>query len=420
MRAGLEFNPGVEKAAASARSREQGSLSRENVGWRTGGLVTVLGLVLGVACLPKPDVRNPTAGGVGPGSNGGAVGTGTGGGASAGSTGSGGALDSAVIGPAGGSVSTVDGASVVIPPGALSTAITVSITLESSAAVPVGVTPVGGIYQMGPEGTVFAQPITVTLPYDPTQLPAGATTQDLAVVSWPDGATDFSTFGTKAVDATHLEAQTNHFTSFTVTTISKITPGVACVADGVNIHCTSTQVCCPATADLVAGCEALNNAGNCGGCSATCTDEESCIQSPSPHCSATCTILRQELLSTEPGVRGEQRLRLDVVQVRPDRVRKQLLYTPLYLHQRRLQLPREQSGVRPNLLRGESNLRQRGLPDLPLGPHLSACHRHGRLLPPGSTLREQPERQRTTCGCDPGYMFCPSSTPPGCWTNSCP
>lgn len=79
----------------------------------------------------------------------------------------------AVIGAAGGTVSSVDGnASVVIPAGALSQATPISI-------VPAVGTPAnafmlaGTAYDFLPSGTQFAQPATITLKYGATAIPAG-------------------------------------------------------------------------------------------------------------------------------------------------------------------------------------------------------------------------------------------------------
>ena len=72
------------------------------------------------------------------------------------------------VGPAGGTVSDATGASVIIPPGALSS--DVKVTVEGfpqmeSAPYPAGPVPVfwGGA-QFGPAGTQFAQPVSISLP----------------------------------------------------------------------------------------------------------------------------------------------------------------------------------------------------------------------------------------------------------------
>jgi len=80
-----------------------------------------------------------------------------------------------VIGPAGGTVTGPSGASVVIPPGALVTNTTITITQTSAGAPPLpgGFTVSGQMFAFTPHGTMFAVPVTMTLPFDPALVPAG-------------------------------------------------------------------------------------------------------------------------------------------------------------------------------------------------------------------------------------------------------
>jgi len=72
---------------------------------------------------------------------------------------------SASIGAKGGTVTTSDGASVVIPAGALSTTITVGIAQTSAPmALPSGFTAASAPYEFTPEGQTFAEAITITIP----------------------------------------------------------------------------------------------------------------------------------------------------------------------------------------------------------------------------------------------------------------
>lgn len=81
------------------------------------------------------------------------------------------------IGPAGGTVSGPNGSSVVIPAGALSQNVDIAIAQSAAGAPPLppGVTPVGDVYAFTPHGTAFAQPATLTVPFNPSQVPSGAT-----------------------------------------------------------------------------------------------------------------------------------------------------------------------------------------------------------------------------------------------------
>ncbi|MHC4716131.1 MAG: choice-of-anchor D domain-containing protein, partial [Planctomycetota bacterium] len=69
-----------------------------------------------------------------------------------------------VIGPEGGTVTGPDGVLLQIPAGALD--LEVEIWVEKVSGAPDGFRPVGDIYEFGPSGTVFAVPVTVSLPYD--------------------------------------------------------------------------------------------------------------------------------------------------------------------------------------------------------------------------------------------------------------
>jgi alpha-tubulin suppressor-like RCC1 family protein len=83
----------------------------------------------------------------------------------------------AMIGPAGGTVVGPAGAQVVVPPGALTSNTPIAITQSSAgaAALPGGFTGYGAAFAFTPHGTVFAVPVTVTVPFDPALVPAGRT-----------------------------------------------------------------------------------------------------------------------------------------------------------------------------------------------------------------------------------------------------
>lgn len=101
----------------------------------------------------------------------------SGGGGGGGGSGGGGVQGSGTVGPTGGTVTGPNGASVVIPPGALATEITITIeqTTGGAPALPAGTTTYGAMYAFMPHGTSFALPVTLTVPFDPAQLPTGVT-----------------------------------------------------------------------------------------------------------------------------------------------------------------------------------------------------------------------------------------------------
>jgi hypothetical protein len=82
-------------------------------------------------------------------------------------------VDGTPIGPAGGTVTSADGRlSLVIPAGALSAEI--NITVEPAAAPPTDIGMVAGrSYDLGPTGTLFAQPAALSLSFADATLPTG-------------------------------------------------------------------------------------------------------------------------------------------------------------------------------------------------------------------------------------------------------
>jgi len=81
------------------------------------------------------------------------------------------------IGSAGGMVTEPSGAKAVIPAGALTSNTAIAVTQTSAGAppLPAGVTAFGPIYAFTPHGTTFAAPVTITVPFDPGQVPGGTT-----------------------------------------------------------------------------------------------------------------------------------------------------------------------------------------------------------------------------------------------------
>ena len=79
------------------------------------------------------------------------------------------------IGAAGGTVQGPNGAKVVIPPGALTTNVEIKVEMVSTGvpALPAGLTAAGQVFAFTPHGTSFAVPVTMTLPFDATSVPAG-------------------------------------------------------------------------------------------------------------------------------------------------------------------------------------------------------------------------------------------------------
>lgn len=140
------------------------------------GAIVALRLVLVIAALaPALGLLAGCSGGGGDGGRGGA----SGGGGPVAGTGLG------EVGPAGGVVSLASGpaagALVAIPAGAL--AAPLSIQLDAAADITsAGAVPVGPAVRFAPEGTAFAVPATVTVPFVTARLPAGMGAGDIVVL----------------------------------------------------------------------------------------------------------------------------------------------------------------------------------------------------------------------------------------------
>ncbi len=137
--------------------------------------------------------------------------------------------DSQVIGVAGGTVSGTDGTTVTIPAGALTSDVTITLTPMPSLAAPANVRWAGLPYSLGPNGTQFAEAVTVTLPFSPNQLAPGSTSNQVAVYTAPEGSTSFTSLGGTVVDSTNVQVQTTHFSFFAP---GAPTERAACTADG--------------------------------------------------------------------------------------------------------------------------------------------------------------------------------------------
>lgn len=116
------------------------------------------------------------------------------------------------MGVEGGTVTSAGSAvSLTVPPGALTTATEVSISPPATQP-PLGAMP-GSAFDLGPSGTTFALPVTLTVKYDPLLVPPdwAQTSLTLAVA---DNATwvDLSTSVDTAIHS--LTAQLSHFSTY--------------------------------------------------------------------------------------------------------------------------------------------------------------------------------------------------------------
>jgi hypothetical protein len=123
-----------------------------------------------------------------------------------------------VVGPKGADVTTPDGVTVHIPPGALSadTPITV-VRAPNAPALPSATPAAGPTFLFGPEGTFFAIGVVITLPVDPSLLPTGITVHDVRAMTSPRDMPTYTPVDARPLDATHVQLATRHFSYFTAT-----------------------------------------------------------------------------------------------------------------------------------------------------------------------------------------------------------
>jgi hypothetical protein len=122
-------------------------------------------------------------------------------------------VKTATIGPAGGTIPisasddlALAGTSITIPPNALAVSTTISIGLSALGVTPAGKTAVSRVVDFEPSGTVFASPVTVTIPVTVgSGTPAAsvfieavesdATTREIPVQSLANGLATFQVSG---------------------------------------------------------------------------------------------------------------------------------------------------------------------------------------------------------------------------------
>lgn len=195
---------------------------------------------------------------------------------------------SASIGTAGGTVASTDGTlQVVIPAGALPSDLTVTVTPTTSP----GGAAVGTVYEIGPTGTKFAMPVTLTLAYDPTKL-GGADPSMLRVATYASGSWQMLPGAKVDTTAMTVSGTTTHLSPYALVTAAS---GAVCAAISGGSHCDAssgpngsgaTVSCTPSTcADATNACAGYPGAKMMGcteganGFTATC-----CFDPGAPIC----------------------------------------------------------------------------------------------------------------------------------------
>jgi hypothetical protein len=90
-----------------------------------------------------------------------------------------------VVGAGGGIVTTSDGTTLLIPPMALTTDVTITIGLDPTPPLITQARAVTSGHVFGPQGQTFLLPVCITLSFEPEQLPAGTTEANVVLYETP-------------------------------------------------------------------------------------------------------------------------------------------------------------------------------------------------------------------------------------------
>ena len=156
------------------------------------------------------------------------------------------------IGSVGGTAIGPSGAQVVIPPSALAQPTVIGIAQDGSGApaVAAGNIPVGAIYALIPHGIAFAAPVTVTVPFDAAQVPAGATPLLLKTNA---ARTGWDPVAGATINGTTMQGQISGF-SWIVVVIPPSTPTI-------TAQPADQSVVAPTAATFAVGATGLTSAG---------------------------------------------------------------------------------------------------------------------------------------------------------------
>jgi len=133
-----------------------------------------------------------------------------------------------VVGATGGTIAAIDGAvKLTVPAGALPQAVGITVQPLTASELPAvfrGV--LGSAFDFGPNGTTFAQPVTLTVSYDPSRVPLGLARLDNG--HWVRLAGTSTNVATKTVSSS-----ITHFTDFALVYGA---PGMVVTPSGATIN----------------------------------------------------------------------------------------------------------------------------------------------------------------------------------------
>lgn len=128
------------------------------------------------------------------------------------------------MGPSGGTVQLNNGVRVTLPSGALTQDLLLTATPATN--LPPGALPLipGTGWDFGPDGTVFAKPVTMTIPYNPANLPQGVVEADLRIHKLVNGAWQQQNAGRVDLVNKTVSAEVNGFSVYVIIPRNPVTP----------------------------------------------------------------------------------------------------------------------------------------------------------------------------------------------------
>jgi hypothetical protein len=115
---------------------------------------------------------------------------------------------SQIVGAGGGIVTADDGTTLLIPPMALASDVTITIGLDPSPAPLTQARELAPAHVFGPEGQTFLLPVCVTLAFEPGLLPEGTTQANVVLYAMLPDAGRYAPLPTMAADPTHVTGMT--------------------------------------------------------------------------------------------------------------------------------------------------------------------------------------------------------------------
>jgi len=120
------------------------------------------------------------------------------------------------VGPSGGQLELAGGqVRLGVPAGALGTTATITAVPATGLPATPAIVP-GTAWDFGPDGQTFAQPVTMTLRYDPAQLPPGAVESDLRIHKFVNGSYQQQNAGIVDLVNRTVSAQVSSFSVFVI------------------------------------------------------------------------------------------------------------------------------------------------------------------------------------------------------------